>query len=284
MTARNPMRKLRPYRLITVRAVALAALSFALVGCVQVTRPLSIELTRSGPRASETEPLPDYVSRRKAKLQGSSLETTFLVLKIDPERWSWDAVEDAENPKSVSAWQEALGAPIVMNAAYFTASGTPSGYWRDEPGTPKSRRPWPSAEAQADKAGYTGAVSIKDGRLSLDYLPEADLDPRDYDSIFLTYPTLVLGGTPAVAKESGLLARRTVLAEDAAGTDYAIVTEEGSATLYELSRWLAGEPENFVRAVNLDGGPSTGLVVRDGGAEIGLGYALVPNVLAIRRR
>jgi len=266
------------------RPVSFLVFSIVLSGCVQVTRPVSIDLTKDGPRVSETKTLPDYISRRRTKSEGSGVEATFLVLKIDPAKWSWEAAEAVEAPKSVAAWRDAIGADIVINAAYFTASGTPSGFWRNASSTPRSRRDWPNEKSRSDKAGYTGAVLVKDGALSLAYLPEDDIDPENYDTAFLTYPTLIADGQPVVLKESGLFARRTVLAEDADGDDYVIVTEEGSATLYGLSRWLAEQPESFVRAVNLDGGPSTGLALEDGDTSLSLGYALIPNVLAVRRR
>ncbi len=220
--------------------------------------------------------LPSYVSRRDARFD-DGMTATFLVLKMDPAVWRWELAEDAAHPKTAAAWREATGAEIAMNAAYFTASGTPAGYFRTS--TAKSRVPWPK-----DDDGYTGAVAIMDGALTLAYLPSDAVDRAGADALFLTYPTLVADGKALVEKDSTLLARRTALAVDAGGTPYAIVTEKGLATLFALSRWLAAQPERFVRAVNLDGGPSTGLSLGDGSVSFDLGVTPVPNALVVRRR
>ena len=228
---------------------------FVFSGCVQVTRPIGVELTKNGPRVTVPNTSPDYLTEKFVELNDSSRKVSFYVLKIDAAKWSWQLAEDQKNPKSISLWRDEQGAEIAINAAYFTASGTASGYYRDALNKRESRIAWPTTEEQKDKSAYTGAVLIKNGQLSLAYLPEDKISPMDQDSVFLTYPTLVVDGSPAVTKETGNLARRTALAEDAQGDDYIIVSREGSVTLYEFSRWLAAEPEHFVHAVNLDGGP-----------------------------
>jgi exopolysaccharide biosynthesis protein len=226
--------------------------------------------------------LPVYAERRVVNLSETGERVTFLMLRIEPDAWQWSLAQDPGNLKTPEAWRAQLGAEIVMNGSYFNERGEPSGYFRNPPDVPSSSIRWP-LDAQ-NRTGYTGAVLLKDGALSLAYLPDADLDPAQADAIFLTFPTLVANGKSVVEKESGLRARRTALAEDADGRDYILVTEEGSVSLFALSRWLVAQPEEFRIAVNLDGGPSTGLALRDGDAAIDLGLAPVPNVLALRKR
>ncbi|TAL19602.1 hypothetical protein EPN90_03130 [Patescibacteria group bacterium] len=224
------------------------------------------------------EVLPPYASRRFYTIENNET-ANFLVLKIEPALWSWGLAEDPAKPKSVAAWREASGATAVLNAAYFTESGEPSGYWKNTPTVPVSAISWPKKGS-----GYTGTVMIKDGALALAYLPSDAPDPAKSDAIFLTFPTLIADGRPLVEKETGLKSRRTALAEDQSGTDYIIITEEGIVSLHQFSRWLSEQPERFTRAVNLDGGPSTGLSLKDGGEALEIPSAPVPNVLLLRRR
>ncbi|MBP9749111.1 phosphodiester glycosidase family protein, partial [Patescibacteria group bacterium] len=144
--------------------------------------------------------------------------------------------------------------------------------------------PWPSTSARANETGYTGAVGIFGGKIQLAYLPKESVEPSATDQLFLTYPTLLFASEPLVEKDSGLTARRTVLAEDAEGVTYAIVTEGGLISLYDLAVWLKEQPETFTIAVNLDGGPSTGLALKDGEAVIDTSLAAVPNVVVGRKK
>lgn len=219
---------------------------------------------------------PEGLSRRTAEFGDRSV--TFLVYRLPTFGAEYSLVGDPSNPRGVRQWREDLGAAVVFNGSYFNADNTPSGYWKTGKGT--SAVPWPSREAQADPHGYTFSLTALMGGLGMRYLPNDPGDER-VDETLLSFPTLLADGRPMVEADSGLRARRTAVAEDADGVDYAIVTEAGTLTLYELSRWLAEQPENFVVAGNLDGGPSTGISIENGGDDIDVLSAAVPNVVAI---
>ncbi|NBS41933.1 hypothetical protein EBS80_04745, partial [bacterium] len=140
--------------------------------------------------------------------------------------------------------------------------------------------PWPSREAQADPHAYTFSLTALMGGLGMRYLPDDPGDER-VDEMLLSFPTLIADGKPLVESDSGQRARRTAVAEDADMVDYVIVTEKGTLTLYELSHWLAQQPEKFVIAGNLDGGPSTGISIENGDDAVDVLSAVVPNVVAV---
>ncbi len=256
--------------------------STALSGCAAVSKPIAVNLTKNGPRVSVPAALPNYLERRSYSRQ-SGEKIVFLMAKIEPGLWNWSLAEDRGEPKTPSAWRRELGATIAVNGVYFTASGTPAGYLRLG-ADGKSLKPWPKESERKNKSGYTGAGIIADGQLYLAYLPADTVDPEKGETVFLTYPTLVYDGVAAIEKETGLVARRTALAEDAKGNIYIIVTEEGGLTLREFSAWLAVQPEKFLRAINLDGGPSTGFSLADGAATIDFGFAEVPNALLVKKK
>lgn len=222
---------------------------------------------------------PEGMSRRTYRI--GEREVELIVFALPSSLRDYQLAADPERPRSVREWREDLGAEIVFNGAYFNEDGSPSGYWKHGKG--ESAVPWPSLEEQADPHGYTFAVSTVTGGLRMRYLPE-DPVPEPVDEMFLSFPTLVANGEPAVAADSGLLARRTALAEDADGNDYLVVTERGTLSLYELSRWLAEQPENFVVAGNLDGGPSTGVSIENDGQDVEVLSVAVPNVVVIYSR
>lgn len=220
--------------------------------------------------------LPDGLSRRTVAFDDR--DATLLVYRLPTFGAQYAFVGDPSNPRSVRQWREDLGADVVFNGSYFNADNTPSGYWKTGKGT--STVLWPSLEAQADPYGYTFALSVANDGLRSRYLPSDPVE-EPVDEMFLSFPTLVADGRAMVEKESGLLARRTVVAEDADGTDYLIVTEEGTISLYQLARWLDEQPEGFVTAGNLDGGPSTGVSMENGSRDIDVPSAVVPNVIAV---
>ncbi len=258
---------------------------FFLSGC----GPVSISF--SGPEGTRAvignhieRRLPSYVSRREWKDPDTGASATFLVARLDPAAWTWDLAQDVEQPKTPREWRDVLGASLVINGSYFTASGTPSGFYQNFPTTPKSAIPWPNTSARANESGYTGVVRLVGGNIHLSYLPKEEISLKTTDQLFLTYPTLLFGGAALIEKDSGLTARRTVLAEDVTGVTYIIVTEGGLISLHDLAAWLVEQPEAFTIAVNLDGGPSTGLALKDGDAAIDTSLAAVPNVVVGRRK
>lgn len=220
--------------------------------------------------------LPDGLSRRTGSFGDRGV--TFLVYRLPTGGVEYALVGDPSNPRSVRQWREDLGADVVFNGSYFNADNTPSGYWKTGKGV--SAVPWPSAGERADAYGYTFALTFANDGLHMRYLP-ADPVEEPVDEMFLSFPTLVADGAALVKIDSGQRARRTAVAEDANGVDYLIVTKEGTVSLYELARWLDAQPEGFVVAGNLDGGPSTGVSIENERQDVEVLSADVPNVIAI---
>ncbi len=192
--------------------------------------------------------------------------------------WQWALANDPANPKSVSAWREMATANMVINGAYFDEKYQPAGYYKDL--ETKSSKPWPDKKSQADPKSYSGLIRIKNGQLEIIHLVNSQQDePKNDERAFLTYPTLVSNGESVIKDDSQKYARRTVLAQDDRGNIYILVTESGALSLFEASQWLASQPEGIKIAVNLDGGPSTGLSYELNGAKFEIPSAPIPNVL-----
>lgn len=222
--------------------------------------------------------LPAWVERRDAAIGESSV--TFLVIALPEDGWRWDIVNDPAHPKTVAEWRAELDADVVFNAAYFGSDFTPTGYLRDTAavGGAESAVAWPTTAEQADRFGYTFLVQPQAGGIQLGYLPDAPQNETTGDAL-LSFPTLLANGQPLIAENSGLYAARTVLAKDVHDVTYLIITERGNVTLYHLAQWLAQQPEQFVLAGNLDGGPSTGVSLENGRWDVEEPSASVPSVI-----
>jgi hypothetical protein len=83
--------------------------------------------------------------------------------------------------------------------------------------------------------------------------------------------------------EDHVQARRTVIALDREGRILFILTPRGHFTLHQLSLYLTESDLNLDIALNLDGGPSTGIRVADP-HEIIPSQTLLPIVILVYPR
>ena len=218
--------------------------------------------------------LPAFTERRVATFDGH--EVSFLVSKFSADS-RWVMKNDPAAPKSVHEWRQSLGAKVVINGSYFTDANQPTGFYSIDGA--QSIMSWP--DLATNETGYTFAVNIQDGKMNLYHVPASSMLGPYAGSTFLSFPTLVMNDTPMVAVDSGLHARRTILAQEDNGTIVVIVSESGEESLYQIAQWLAEQPEHFRIAGNLDGGPSTGLSTASAPWDIEIQSAAVPNVLVV---
>ncbi len=158
----------------------------------------------------------------------------------------------------LSQWAAQCTQCMVINGSYFDENNLPTGYF--SVGGVRTG----SSAYDLDRSGLIridaqGTVRIEDlAKVSIDSL----LATKDG---LQSYPILVKNYEPAVKEDSGKRARRTALAITR-DNQLLIINYFGQITLYQFAREIAGalSGDQQVRiALNLDGGPSTGLVIRD---------------------
>ncbi len=201
----------------------------------------------------------------------------FIVVRLPNDRWAWSMQNNPQSPKKVGAWRQELKSNMVINGSYFTEINQPSGFYKIGSKNKRVRLPDP----KQDK-GYTGLVGVINGKLELGYLLYLRLESRviEYYSAFLSFPTLLADGKNMVDTNSGKLSSRTVIAQDKDGNVFVILTERGSVSLFELAQWLKNQPEKFQTAINMDGGPSSGISFSAENETYDLSSSVVPNVLS----
>jgi len=228
-------------------------------------------------------PISDFMVRRSVTYNDGRV-VTFLVVELDADDFEWGLAENTNAPKNVMAWRQELGADLVINGSYFDENMQSTGYYHAA-GATSTRVPWPSRDSQSDELSYTGLVQIVDGDLNLFYLPaQVQKESAPDVAAFLTFPTLVANGESLVKTDSQKYAHRTVLAKDTDAIPYIILTESGSPSLFEMAEWLVAQPEKFDIAVNLDGGPSTGISYADDNIKLEVTSASIPNVVYVNHR
>ena len=187
--------------------------------------------------------------------QNQLTESLYLV-RLDQNLFQLD-VAYSERPKSLEDWQTETKASVVVNGGYFRIEndryipngltildGKPLGYSYDT---------------------YAGMLAINEAGSELRWLADQPYDPNEKLLAALqSFPILIkpIGkmGFPE-QYEDGLQARRTVIGQDLDGRILFIVASQGYFTLHQLSAYLTESDLHLRIAVNLDGGPSSGMWV-----------------------
>ncbi len=209
--------------------------------------------------------------------QNTVIESMFI-LRISPSFFDFE-VHHQTKPLSLEDWASQTNADIVVNAGYFLIE--------EENYYPTGLVISNSEVFGLSYGEFAGMFSVINGKPDLRWLAQTPYNSTEpVDFAFQSFPLLVKPGGelgfPADF-EDNLTARRTVLAKDQNGNILLILTQKGYFTLHKLSMFLTGSDLNLDIAVNLDGGPSTGLLIQDPYFKIPPG-TLLPFVLTIHAK
>ncbi|HFC11511.1 MAG TPA: phosphodiester glycosidase family protein [Anaerolineae bacterium] len=195
------------------------------------------------------------------------------VLRIDPELYQFDVAYRPTQPLTLPQWQAETGALIVFNGGFFTEAYYATGLIIVD------------GVAAGLSYDFGGMVSIRDGNLALRPLASEPYDSAEMlDAGLQAFPLLVnRDGTAAFTDPATKHARRSVIAQDRAGNVLFIVANRPTFTLTHLSNFLANSDLDLAIALNLDGGPSSGLLIRDPKFEIP-SPMLLPTILTVDRK
>ncbi len=196
-----------------------------------------------------------------------------LVVKLEPKNYAAQIEYDKEG-KYISEWRTD-NLEIVINGGFFDEEYAPSGFLVVN-GERISERLF-----DQDKSGLVviekGKVSIRD--LALHPIKENEL----FEFALQSYPFLIKDTKPALSEDSGKKANRTVLAMDAAGNVYIIISLS-EISLYEMMNKILALQTKFTAVLNLDGGPSTGIYKNwEGEGYWHEGYSKVPSIIRFKK-
>ncbi len=212
---------------------------------------------------------------------GEAGRGTMVMYRFAPEKFQpWIMV--SHNRMPVAKWAGTFFEPsgqlrdtLVVNGVYFNEDGSPSGLVQQE-STPVGTR-----QFDLDKSGlivFSPAFRIID-------TSKEKVDLKMVASGAQSYPFLVRDGVAGVEEDSGLVARRTFIGQDVDGMIYVGAVTQSQVSLFGLGKALVGTGIKWQSVLNLDGGPSTGLVARFGDwLETQDSLVSVPSVIVIYRK
>lgn len=270
----------------------LAAISCQLISETggELVSPAALDVSGSPvalptPRPSSTPrptPVPDTgwvqlhpgMERRVINLlleSGQILEHIYL-LRVDPSLYTFDVGYRPGQPQSLKQWLAEEDALVVVNGGFFTESLEATGL------TIANGQVYGSSFE-----GFGGMLSISDAGPQIRWLRLQPYNPSEVLQAGLqSFPILVQpGGVNGYSEESVLRARRTVIGQDMSGRILVVIASSGTFTLGELSDFLLESDLDLAVALNLDGGASSGLLVKEPSEGIPA-FSLLPTVIAIR--
>ena len=213
----------------------------------------------AGWQVTQTEPLaaPEGLEFVRHTVMNGSKRVELHVVRFDSKRCTLAVMDNPEGALTLGSAALKRGALAAVNGGYFHPDGTPLGLvvWQ-------GRELHPMERARL----LSGLVVVRGGRVLLQRVAEFKPDPAT-SAALQAGPFLVDAGQPVKGLEGARLAARTVVFSDAAGESGLVACR--NATLAETAEILSdpavigsvGKGTRVVRALNLDGGTSSGLWV-----------------------
>ena len=197
--------------------------------------------------------------------------------RIDPAQARLRVVYDPDRPRRVSEWLVSTHAPLVINGNYFDPQHRALGLIIAA-----------GARTGVVYEGFGGMLAIGENTVKVRWnvsAPYTDGEPLLY--ALQNFPMLVLPGGAANTQidDNQRLAPRSVVAQDRSGRIVFVVSPAPLFTLTGLGQWLAASDLDIDVALNLDGGSSAGLLLRDGDQTLGVdSWVNVPSVIVVDGR
>ena len=184
-----------------------------------------------------------------------------------------------ETPQSIEDWQKETNALMVVNGGFFRVE--------NEKYIPNGLTILNGQVFGSSYDSFGGMLAINDqwsevrGNAQKPYYPGEPLWAGLQSFPLLVKPGGQLG-FPAES-EDNVRARRTAVAQDKEGRLVFLITPRGYFTLHQLSLYLTESDLNLEIALNLDGGPSSGIMLAEP-REVIPSQVLLPIVILVYTR
>lgn len=208
------------------------------------------------PNNSDWDALQPALDHRRLTWTHQNHDYQAHVFRLNKDIVQWN-LQYSQQPKRLQDWADGTNADVVFNGAFFTETYEPTGLFIVDGHV---------VNDLAYTADTVGTIRIKNGRLHT----STEMKKEGEEDAFQSFPYLIRpGGSKAVIEESGKLARRTVLAGDGV-FDYIFIFDATPISLSVAAEVLSDTDFKLDWALNLDGGPSSGLIARGDNETVSL--------------
>ncbi|MEO7912841.1 MAG: phosphodiester glycosidase family protein [Roseiflexaceae bacterium] len=200
-----------------------------------------------------------------------------VVVRLDPRQIRLRVAYTPDQPRGLRSWFTEQQPLAAINGSFFTPENQSTALLISD-----------GSVSGESYAGFGGMLAVApDSGISLRALRDQPYDPAEsFEQALQSFPMLVFpGGEPAAIEDDGRRARRSVIALDRAGRLLLLVSPTSDFTLRGLADWLSQSDLDIERALNLDGGSSTGLYLSDGALQEAIdSFGPLPIVLLVEPR
>jgi uncharacterized protein YigE (DUF2233 family) len=199
------------------------------------------------------------------------------ILRLDPASVRLRVAYTPEQPRPLRSWFADERPLAAINGGFFREDFQTTALLVSD-----------GATSGASYEGFGGMLSVAPGgEIAIRALRDQPFDPDEaLAQAMQSFPMLVFpGGTPAPIEEDGQRARRSAAAIDRSGHLLLLACPTSGFTLRGLAEWLSASDLEIDRALNLDGGSSTGLFVDDGELNEAIdSFGRLPIVLMVEAK
>jgi hypothetical protein len=271
--------------------------AFMIFGCGAVPQPTLLPTSTLSPTLAPSpiplfsptpEPIPDTgwqalqpgLERRMIRLfseQNQHIESLYIY-RLDQNYFRLD-IAYHETPQNLEDWHKETNALLIINGGFFRVE--------EEKHIPNGLTIVNGQRFGRSYDSFAGMLAINEGWAELRWLAQKPYDSAEpLQAALQSFPLLVKPGGelgfPAEF-EDNVQARRSVIAQDQEGRILFIVAPRGHFTLHQLSLYLTGSDLNLEIALNLDGGPSSGIWASEP-REVIPSQTLLPIVILVYPR
>ncbi len=214
---------------------------------------------------------------REVRVTVDARSDRLRLARVDPAYARLRVLYKPDSPRRVSEWLASTQAQLVINGNYFDPQHQALGLIIAD-----------DVRTGVNYEGFGGMLAIGENSVKV----RANvLEPYRPDEALAyglqNFPMLVLPGGQANTQidDNERLAPRSVVAQDRSGRLIFLVSPSLMFTLTGLGQWLTDSDLDLDVALNLDGGTSSGLLLRDGTQVVGVdSWVNVPSVIVVEVR
>lgn len=223
--------------------------------------------------------LPSGLEYREVNVTVQGRTDRLRLARVDPAAFQFRVLYAPDQPQTVGGWlasNESL--QLVVNGGYFDPANHALGLLISD-----------GVIAGRNYQGFGGMFAVsRDGSVKIRWnIQQPYVEGEDLKYALQNFPMLIIpgGGFNDQIDDNGELAPRSIVGQDRSGRVLFIVNPNATFTLTGLSQWLSTSDLDLDVALNLDGGTSAGLLLRNGSQTLGVdSWKSVPDVIEVEAK
>jgi exopolysaccharide biosynthesis protein len=220
--------------------------------------------------------LPGSLEYRELQVTFQNRSDRLRLARVDPQRFSFRVLYAPNQPRRVGEWLDSNDAlQLVVNGGYFDPSNHALGLLIGD-----------GISVGRSYQGFGGMFAVNSaGSVQIRWnIQQPYVEGEGLKYALQNYPMMIIpgGGWNDQIDDNGEIAPRSIVGQDRSGRIIFIVSPNATFTLTGMSQWLSISDLDLNVALNLDGGTSSGMLLRDGDRLRGLdSWRSVPDVIAV---